>query len=234
MLVGQPRPKRLFCRFKKCSTKLWVKKCKYFFKVDRFTTSGFDRVTKIWNRRGECIFTTGSSPTHLIRSSTWVGDGLMLGSENVFQDHVGVVNYDPTYNDTKFSLVVGDRSCVNSVDYCYLHGTLAFCDDLGRAVILSLQNPRRQLNMSRKGFSSKILTKMSVEQKKDSKEYSVTLENYPDLSKIHDSKKGESIDAKKTRRIGQCRTIWKVFTFRNWALSSLKFSLKYNFGHRPN
>ena len=173
------------------------------FQVDRITTSGFDRVTKIWNRRGECIFTTGSSPTHLIRSSTWVGDGLMLGSENVFQDHVGVVYYDPTYNDTKFSLVVGNRSCVNSVDYCYLHGTLAFCDDLGRAVILSLQNPRRQLNMSRKGFTSKYLTKMTVKNQSESNQYSVCLENNTDLSKIHDSKKDEKFDVKKTRPIGK-------------------------------
>ena len=34
----------------------------------------------------------------------WLNDSLALATENIFQDHTGVVNYDPTYANSKAAL----------------------------------------------------------------------------------------------------------------------------------
>jgi len=167
-------------------------------------SSAYDRTTKIWNTNGTCIFNTGNSPSHLVRDGAWVNNSLALGTENIFQDHHGVVNYDPTYLDSKFKLIIGSSNTVNSVDYSLLHGSLAFSDDLGRVVLLSLQNARKQLNMSRKGYATASVFQTEILGQKQAGEYiySVSFEDHNDLSHICAPSRAPAFDPKKNRNIG--------------------------------
>ena len=59
----------------------------------------------------------------------------------------------------------------SAVDYSETHGTLVFGDTMGQIVLCSIQNPRRILAMSRKGYQPTVL--VQTEPKVKNGEFSV-------------------------------------------------------------
>ena len=76
----------------------------------------------------------------------------VLGTENFFSDHTGVVLYDPIYHESKFKLLEQNAVNCTSIDYNETHGTLAFGDVMGQIVLCSIQNPRRIFGMGQNLF----------------------------------------------------------------------------------
>ena len=123
----------------------------------------------------------------MILDSCWMQDMLALATDNVFQDHFGVVIYDPNFMDTRLKQRIGYSQPISSMDYAHLHGTLAIGDIDGRISLTSLPNPRKQMNMTRKGFQTIVISVASVSllsDKNDENEFDVLFEDHKDLSKI--------------------------------------------------
>jgi len=86
----------------------------------------------------------------------------VLGTENFFSDHTGVVLYDPIYHESKFKLLEQNAVNCTAIDYNETTGTLVYGDVLGRIVACSIQNPRRLFAMSRKGYHATVLINTEV------------------------------------------------------------------------
>ena len=85
----------------------------------------------------------------------------VLGTENFFSDHTGVVLYDPIYHESKFKLLEQNAVNCTSIDYNETHGTLAFGDVMGQIILCSIQNPRRIFGMGQNLFIQKHIDKIS-------------------------------------------------------------------------
>ncbi|CBY23080.1 unnamed protein product [Oikopleura dioica] len=161
--------------------------CFHSFDHDIFTTSSFERITTIWSCTRGQLYSTGDSPSHMILDSCWMQDMLALATDNVFQDHFGVVIYDPNFMDTRLKQRIGYSQPISSIDYAHLHGTLAIADIDGRISLTSLPNPRKQMNMTRKGFQTIVVSLASISpQEKDGKKFDMLFEDHKDLSKMNE------------------------------------------------
>jgi len=154
-----------------------------------FASSGYDRETKIFNfKNGETVFSSESFPAHLVYDISWMTNSLILATESFFCDHTGLVHFDPAYQETKFRLLEASASSVMAVSYNYLTGTLAYADIDGKIILSSLQNPRRVLGMSRKGYQAVTLTDARVTEKQSANgkgDFNVGFIDHPDLEKIN-------------------------------------------------
>jgi hypothetical protein len=161
--------------------------CFHSFDHDIFTTSSFERVTTIWSCTRGQLYSTGDSPSHMILDSCWMQDMLALATDNVFQDHFGVVIYDPNFMDTRLKQRIGYSQPISSIDYAHLHGTLAIADIDGRISLTSLPNPRKQMNMTRKGFQTIVVSLASISPLEEGeKQFDIVFEDHKDLSKMNE------------------------------------------------